>query len=280
MAEEGLQIKDDFDPELRIREKHQEKLDAFNEAFCAETGMKLAYVSINFIREQDVNARKMSPEHMVRLMENIKKVGAMESVPFCCKNEHGYYQLISGHNRYRAARDSGLKYLLVMFVEGLTIHEQRAKQIAHNSLQGVDNFSILDQMAKDLNTVELQFESGMDLLKRTDDEINLESLLVDIGANADTLNAVTIIFSNGQFEKVQMAATMIEEILKAKKPEDGAFLEHAEGLKLFRKACYEISDKMNIRNMPMIMTKMAQLAISQMEAEGASKSADSPTAVG
>ena len=127
--------------------------------------IQIAKVDIKIIREQDKNAHYMKPEMFRQLAENIKKRGIPESLPFCVLTDK--VEIVSGHHRLRASKEAGLKEIYVMLdVSGLTRSQIAAKQLAHNSLVGDDDPSMLKEIAKMITDVDDMIESfiGKDIL--------------------------------------------------------------------------------------------------------------------
>jgi hypothetical protein len=122
------------------------------------SGLVVAKVDINLIREQDKNARVMKPEMFRQLYENIKKRGTLESLPYCVLTDK--VEVISGHHRLRAAKEAGLKFIFVLLdTSGLNRSQIAAKQIAHNSLNGFDDQSMLREIAQMISDVDDMIES-------------------------------------------------------------------------------------------------------------------------
>ena len=130
-------------------------------------GLVIARVSISVLREQDINARIMKTEMQKQLTDNIKKRGQLESLPFCTLID-GKIEIVSGHHRIRAARDSGVikDIYVVLDVSGLRRSAVAAKQIAHNAINGFDDQSTLKEIAKLITEVDDMLESfiGKDVL--------------------------------------------------------------------------------------------------------------------
>lgn len=75
------------------------------------SGLIIARVPAECIREQDINARIMKNEMQRQLTDNIKKRGQLESLPFCALTEGGNrIEIISGHHRIRSGKDAGVSY--------------------------------------------------------------------------------------------------------------------------------------------------------------------------
>jgi len=122
-------------------------------------GIIVAKVSINILKEQDKNAHLMKPEMFRQLHENIKKRGTLESLPYCALTDKGV-EIVSGHHRYRAAKEAGLKEIFVLLdTSGLNRSQIAAKQIAHNALVGFDDSTVLREIAQMINDVDDMIES-------------------------------------------------------------------------------------------------------------------------
>ncbi len=143
------------------------------------SGLIIAQVSIDKVREQDINARLMKNEMMKQLAGNIKKRGQLESLPFCALTNDGTkIEIISGHHRIRAARDAGMKEIpVILDITGLSRSKIAAKQLAHNAINGFDDQSTLKEIAKIIDDVDDMLESyiGKDILEEPVAE--LEKLL-------------------------------------------------------------------------------------------------------
>jgi len=123
--------------------------------------MELRMVKIADLREQDINARVMQPREMERLVENIRERGLPESVPYCVETSKGV-EVVSGHHRVRAARQSGMSAMVVMVdMSGLTLSQIRSKQIAHNAIAGRDDETVLRQMIDQINDVNDMLATGL-----------------------------------------------------------------------------------------------------------------------
>ena len=85
------------------------------------SGLVIAKVSAECIREQDINARIMKTEMQRQLTDNIKKRGQLESLPFCALTcDETRVEIISGHHRIRSGKDAGLKeFFVILDTSGL-----------------------------------------------------------------------------------------------------------------------------------------------------------------
>lgn len=92
----------------------------------------------------------MSKEKMESLTRIISKNKRLESLLYCYL-EDNKIKLISGHHRLKAAKEAGLKHLYIMLeVNKIDKEDVRYKQLYHNSLQGVDDLQVINEMIKDI----------------------------------------------------------------------------------------------------------------------------------
>ena len=123
------------------------------------SGLVIAKVQIDRVKEQDINARVMKNEMQDQLTANIKKRGQLESLPFLALVD-GKLEIVSGHHRIKSARAGGLKEIIVILdVSGLNRSQIAAKQLAHNAISGFDDDSTLREIVKMITDVDDMLES-------------------------------------------------------------------------------------------------------------------------
>lgn len=131
------------------------------------TDLIIAKVSLDKVKEQDINARIMKKEMQEQLTANIKKRGQLESLPLLVKCGDTL-EIISGHHRIKSARAAGLKEIIAIIdVSGLSRSKIASKQLAHNAISGFDDPSTLKEICKMLEDVDDMLESfiGKDILE-------------------------------------------------------------------------------------------------------------------
>ena len=131
------------------------------------SGLVIAKVQIDKVKEQDINARIMKTEMQDQLTANIMKRGQLESLPFFVLS-NGKLEIISGHHRVKSARAAGLKEVIAIIdVSGLTRSQIAAKQLAHNAISGFDDDSTLREIVKMITDVDDMIESfvGKDIME-------------------------------------------------------------------------------------------------------------------
>ena len=72
------------------------------------SGLVIAKVPLDKVKEQDINARIMKNEMQDQLTANIKKRGQLESLPLFVLVD-GKLEIISGHHRVKSARAAEMK---------------------------------------------------------------------------------------------------------------------------------------------------------------------------
>jgi hypothetical protein len=125
-------------------------------------GLEIWKVSVDDLREQDVNARVMSKRMFEHLAQTIGKDKRLESLPLVAKTARGV-EIVSGHHRVRAARQAGVTDIhAIVDVTGLTDDEIKAKQLAHNAIAGVDDEQVLAKLYESIKDVNARIESFID----------------------------------------------------------------------------------------------------------------------
>lgn len=131
------------------------------------SGLVIAKVQIDKVKEQDINARIMKNEMQDQLTANIKKRGQLESLPFLVLKD-GKLEIVSGHHRIKSARAAELKEIIAIIdVSGLSRSQIAAKQLAHNAISGFDDDSTLREIVKMITDVDDMIESfvGKDIME-------------------------------------------------------------------------------------------------------------------
>ncbi|MDE2173258.1 MAG: ParB-like nuclease domain-containing protein [Patescibacteria group bacterium] len=217
-------------------------------------GIAIWKVGVDLLREQDKNARVMSPDKFERMKGTIAEGGRLESLPLCVikKNAAGNeeFHIISGHHRTRAARAAGLREVFVMVIEEELTHDQiRAKQLAHNALTGYDDPVLLAELFSEIQSVEAKLESGI-----FDGEIDFELPPIradDIVFDFD-YEMLQILFLPKQKEK-------FDEVLNLLEKDAGAYLADKADFERLRGVLAEMSGRENIRNVSALFAKMLDI---------------------
>jgi len=128
-----------------------------------DDSLVIAKVHVKDVREQDLNARFMPPEMFQQFSKNIKKRGTLEALPYCCLTANGI-EIISGHHTIRAFIKAkiGEEIYILLETKPLSRGEIRAKQLAHNSISGLDDPAILKQIYLGIDDAEMRLMAFID----------------------------------------------------------------------------------------------------------------------
>lgn len=138
----------------------------------------------------DENARYMPFETFQLLVKTIKEDGALQQWPFVWRNPDGDRIVLSGNHRVKAAITAGLTEIdWTECDEPLTRDERIRIQLAHNSISGEDDPTILRKLYESIENVDEKILTGLDdveldLLTKTTTEalaeanLNYTSLMV------------------------------------------------------------------------------------------------------
>jgi ParB-like nuclease domain len=154
-----------------------------------------------------VNARFLRQEEYQRLVANIRRDGALTSVPLLYAGAGEYAEgqelILSGNHRCDAAVDAGLTDVDAMVIdEKLDPAQLVAIQLSHNAIAGEDDPATLKQLYEQIDDVDWRSYAGLDdkelaLL----DQVNLEGLSE---ANLD-FQTVTVVFLPAELEAAKAA---------------------------------------------------------------------------
>lgn len=211
-------------------------------------------VGVDLLREQDKNARVMSPDKFERMKGTIAEGKRLESLPLCVikKNVAGNeeFHIISGHHRTRAARAAGLREVFVMVLEEDLTHDQiRAKQLAHNALTGYDDPVLLAELYAEINDINAKLESGI-----LDGELDMDLPPIradDVMFDFD-FEMLQILFLPKQKEK-------FDEVLGLLDKDATPYLADKADFERLRNVLAEMSGRENIRNVSALFARMLDI---------------------
>ena len=153
-----------------------EQKKAYEIVYDMGSGLVIAKVNINKVKEQNVNARIMKDDMQDMLTANIKKRGQLESLPLLAL-VGDTLEIISGHHRIKSARAAGLEEIVVFVdVSGLSRIQIAAKQLAHNAISGFDDDNTLREICKMITDVDDMLESALSEEYFKDLEVEVERL--------------------------------------------------------------------------------------------------------
>lgn len=200
------------------------------EAQALEEKLNVLYRSIDprKIKLLDVNAHYMRNEKYQRLVENIRRDGALTSVPLCwifhddstqetVSGDDGepIYEVLSGNHRVTASIEAGLDEIDIKYVSHyIAPDRRRAIQLSHNSLVGDDDPAVLKLIYDDIQNVEMRIYAGLDdKMLELMDKVSIVSLSE---ANL-TFQTVTMTFLPDELEEVKATWEAAQKTLSGSK---------------------------------------------------------------
>lgn len=180
-------------------------VDTLNQLLPAITPYKLAVVDPALVEHVEKNAHYMSKKVFDQLVANIAQDGNLESLPFCWRRPDGVFVCLSGNHRLDAARAAKLSAILVLYTDAeMSRSEAIAKQLAHNAITGKDNAVVLQELWKEIDTVQFKVYSGLD-----------ESYFHTLEAvKVQRFNSAVLRFEELRLQFVTSELTRIDEVVK------------------------------------------------------------------
>lgn len=175
--------------------------------------VRVEKVRLGDLKLLELNARFMIHDQFHRLVANVKRDGALTSVPFAWKDRGGEYLVLSGNHRVQAAIEAlGADHeAWVMLCDDPMPKDRRvALQLAHNAIEGQDDPAVLKELYESMESIDWRSYSGLD-----DKALELIEQ-VDVGtlneANLD-FQTVVITFLPTELDAVKEAFDAVREEL-------------------------------------------------------------------
>jgi len=231
--------------------------------FIAVAGpdLELWWAKLDDIREQSVNARVQPPEMIERKSETMRRDKRLESIPFVVKrgdpadDPPGWFEMVSGHHRIRAARAAGIKRIIVLAdTRDLSRSAVVAKQLAHNALQGKDDPEVVKRLFEEIDDVNLQLEAYVD--PKDFDLPKAEAVAVDSVQVDFDYRFVAFAFLPSQMEAFEKLC----ERLPSYGEEDLVGACDAELFDRFKEAVIRTGKVSNIRSVGATVARMVKIA--------------------
>lgn len=199
------------------------------------------------------NARRMPARQFNQLVDNIKRDGALTSVPLVHRVE-GALLVLSGNHRVKASIAAGLSTISVLEIVGEELTQERivALQLSHNALVGEDDQNILKELYDSLDVLEKRY-SGL-----TDEDFgSIESLdLTKLAIGAPKYEEVHLMFLPEDHETFK---NLMESLGKGA-AKTTRFIGKLDDYKRFEDTLVAVQDTLNIHNQAMAIFAMAELA--------------------
>ena len=196
-----------------VAEDTTKQLEALNQTLAqAGQSFRLALAPIEQLQLLEKNARYMPHEMFRNLVENIRRDGALTSIPFCWKDGERYH-VLSGNHRVKAAREAGLTHILILYGEGpITRQEFVARQLSQNAISGKDDPIILRHLWNEIDDVALKYYAGLDDKAL---EQMADALLPSLSDAKLDYRLVSFVFLPEEAERLQAAFERVKETTAA-----------------------------------------------------------------
>lgn len=236
----------------------REAAQRLNDILGESVPYKIDVVNPKDIQLLDKNARYMSHDMFQNLVGNVKKDGALSSLPLCWRRSDGALIVLSGNHRVQAATHAGLEFVMILVItKDLTRSEQVAIQLSHNAISGKDDQAILKSLWEEIEDIDLRQYAGLD-----------SELLAEL----DKLEFSTITDAAPDFKQV-ILAFLPEETAQLKKAledvdvlfsDDENFVASRLHYDQVFSSLVECKEKFNIVNNPTALLKIFELAQEQL----------------
>ena len=223
-----------------------------------DDSLVIAKVKVKDLREQDLNARYMPPEMFAQFTKNIKKRGSLEALPYCCLTANGI-EVISGHHTIRAFIQAkiGDEICILLETKPLSRSEIRAKQLAHNSIQGLDDPAILKEIYLSIEDAEMRLTAFIDEKKLDLPEpANIQITSLSTGLEMRNVKLWFLPYQLEDFEK-------LTELLEGN--EAKLFVAPLKHWDKFREAVNKVMQKEDILSIGTAVAKMTEIILEHYE---------------
>lgn len=207
------------------------------------TRYKIGVVSVDEFEFLEKNAHYMPNEMFRNLVDNVKRDGALTSVPLCLKTKEGKYRVLSGNHRAMAAKEAGLKTVIVLYTdEEMSRSEQVAIQLSHNAINGKDDPVILKSLWDEIEDLSQKYYSGLD--DKVMDELQKVELpsLSEVGLD---FASMSFVFIPEEKAKVDSIMDKIKEFVSAS--DESHFAKYSDFSRLVD-ALTKVMNAYNTRN--------------------------------
>lgn len=152
----------------------------------------------------EVNAHFMTKEKFDALVENVRRDGALTSLPLVYADpDTGTEIVLSGNHRTKASIEAELEEIDVLLIDQkLSRQQQVAIQLSHNSIFGEDDPATLAMLYNELDDVDWRSYSGLD--DKTLDLLEDPSAIPLAEANL-SFNEVSLVFLPPELEAAEEA---------------------------------------------------------------------------
>jgi hypothetical protein len=230
-------------------------------------GFEIWRISPLLLKEQDKNARVQSSQTFKALVRNVKKRGALESLPFCARDGETFW-IISGHHRIRASISAGLASVIVLVdPKAKSRAEIIAKQVAHNAINGTDDPAVLLQLLDEIDDVDALLESAVS--RQGLEKMSAPVRVPDVAVDYDW-KTVTFAFLP---EQVKALDALCDHLAASDKVMTADVASHAKLVKAMK----DLGHVEEIRSLGAIVFRMVEIVTAHVNAKKPDDSTEAPS---
>jgi hypothetical protein len=237
----------------------REAAERLNEILGNSVPYKIMVGDPRALKLLEKNARYMTHDMFQNLVANIKRDGALSSLPLIWKRPDGIEIVLSGNHRVDAAIHAGLEFILYLYIDkDLSRSEQVAIQLSHNSIEGKDDMVILRELWQDIEDISLKYYAGLD--SETIGEIDKLSIqtLSDIKPQFEQ---VIVQFLPEETESLRSILHDVSGIFSRDKNFIASLTHYDAVFSLLA----DIKEKYNIISNPVALSKVVELARERLD---------------
>lgn len=224
--------------------------------------MEIWPVHIDELREQDVNARSQPKAMFDRLAATIRRDKRLEALPLIAVTDLGL-EIVSGHHRVRASRAAELTEIYALVdTSGLTSDQIKAKQLAHNAIQGSDDPQLLARIYQSIEDVEARLETFID---SSEVEMDLPKVKLDGLTLGMEYRTALITFLPYELEMFERALKAVEVHLSA--DYKVTYLAELALLERWKQMLRRVGKEYDIRAIGTIVARIATIVLEALGEE-------------
>jgi len=227
-------------------------------ALLEEEGLlKIGVVDPLLLKPQQLNARYFTVEKMKQLTDNVRRSGHLESVPLIYYDEDKVPRIISGHHRVDAAKNAGLKLIMVLVANVSERDEVVTKQLAHNAIVGIDDKMILEQLFESITSLTFKMQTGLDSEIQ---KISTVSLSFKVGLSRE----FTVLFLPEDIGAFDEAMDRVVEMTSVR-PSQEVRVTSMQYWEQFKTAVMRLKKVENIKSNSAALIRLVELATEKMD---------------
>lgn len=238
-------------------EKVRDTVEQLN-SMLGDMPYKLDMVDPKKIKLLDKNARYMSHEMFENLVKNVRRDGALTSLPLCHRHD-GEMTVLSGNHRVQAAVHANIEKILVLVIDReLTRQELVSIQLSHNAIEGKDDPVILKELWSEIEDIDLKLYAGLDT-ELVNELENME--FVTISETSPDFKSIVFAFLP---EEVDQIKTVMEDVDMLFSKDENFILSRKHYEEVFN-VLVDVKDQYGIVNNPTAFMKIIEMAKGYME---------------